>query len=83
MKNKCCQVLFPVVFVIMLSGCGFDTGSSFLDHFPDPPDTTNLFEFANFMDAEQIALVIAEETTLMNGKKRLKCLLEGRNCSRR
>jgi len=56
----------------VLAGCGFDTGPNFHTHFPDPPDTTNLFEFANFMDAEQIALVIAEETTLKNGKKRLK-----------
>ncbi len=55
--------------------CGFTTNSPVSQLFPYKPDTTDLPELAVFLEADQLAKIIEEETTLSNGKKRYKGII--------
>ena len=55
--------------------CGFTTAAPVSKLFPNDPDTTNLPELAVFLEADQLAQILDEETTLSNGKKRYKGII--------
>ncbi len=52
--------------------CGFTTSSPVSKLFPNKPDTTELPELAVFLEPDQLAKIISEETRLSNGQKRHK-----------
>jgi len=67
--------IFLIGLLVMSSlyySCGNTTYSPTSTLFPNKPDTTNLPELAVFLEADQLAQIINEETKGTNGKKRHK-----------
>ncbi|MEN8249020.1 MAG: pentapeptide repeat-containing protein [Bacteroidota bacterium] len=65
-----------VIFVGIFNSCGFNTPSNVEILFPNPPDTTQLLEIAEFLEPEEVNKIIDEETFLQTGRKRYKGIME-------
>jgi len=66
------RILFIIIITSSIIGCGYNQPSAVEALFPNPPDTTNRLEFANFIDNDKRELIIQETTTLINGEPRKK-----------
>ncbi len=73
MNMKYLVFLFGLVLSISLFySCGNSMNKPSSQLFPNDPDTTALPELAVFLEPDQLALIINEQTYLSNGKKRYK-----------
>ncbi|HHB52051.1 MAG TPA: pentapeptide repeat-containing protein, partial [Saprospiraceae bacterium] len=69
---KITQVLLVVFFLNSFSACTEGNKSDSGGLYPEKADSTNLPELLIFLEENQIANIVNEETTLQNGKKRMR-----------
>lgn len=66
------RLLFIIIIASLIIGCKNNQPSAVEALFSNPPDTTNKFEFANFIDDDKRELIIRENSTMINGELRSK-----------
>lgn len=66
------RLLFIIIFTLLIIGCKNNQPAAVEFLFPNPPDTTNKLEFANFIDKNKRELIIQESSTMINGEVRKK-----------
>lgn len=66
------RLLVITVFISLIIGCKNNQPAAVEVLFPNPPDTSNKLEFANFINNDKRELIIGKNSTMTNGEARKK-----------